>query len=259
MASWLDLEHVRRLCLAFAGAHALVAIANLAFIPSEHRAHVAWQTHIEAPVTNRAPSPGLFQSEEGPLNLRIETLRLARQQLDLDRECNLSTWMASVQAGMVAFTALLLWLQSGRRPWLLVALGCLALSADELCQFHEWIGAVVARSGFHLGPMGPPYPWVIVLGPVLLAYAGGVLWFLNRELSPHPRLRRIVVLGLLLMAAALPLEVIGGWIQGDAPRPPRLEVIAEETAEALGGTSLLYTLLALLALRMGRGGTGPEG
>jgi hypothetical protein len=248
--SWLDPKDIGRLCLALVGLQLLVAILNLAFIPSERREYLAWQTHIEAPAPTRPRAAAAEPT--GPVRWRVELVRLARQQLDLDRECNFATWLSSVQAGMVGFVSVLLFLQSRRREWWLVGLGWMALSADELCQFHEWTGAIISRSGFHLGALGPPYPWVIVAGPFLLAYAVVVLWFLNRELRPHPRLRGLVLLALLLMASSLPLEVIGGWIQGNAPRPPRLEVIAEETFESLGGTVFLYVLLVVLAVGLRR-------
>lgn len=238
---WLDNDVVRRLCLAIAGVHILVAVINLAYIPSELREYEAWKSHIESPVVE--PPPGPAQKR---MSLKVEAVRFAKQELDLDRECNFTTWLSSVQGALLAAATLLLSIKTRRREWLAVMLGFLYFSMDELCQVHEWVGLYLSNIGFRIGSLGPPYPWVIVLGPIFLAYAGGVLAFLNRELHAYPKLRRLAFLGLVVMASSLPLEVLGGQLQGDAPRPPRLEVIAEETLESLGGVLLLFTFVTLL-------------
>jgi hypothetical protein len=241
--TWLDQQAVRRLCVTLAGIQLLIAAVNLLFIPSEHREYEAWKSHLESPETPAPPEP----REETP-NLRRETIRFVKQQLDLDRECNFTTWLSSMQGALIGFAALLLSIKTRRREWFLLMLGLFYYSMDELCQVHEWLGANLAKAGFTIVSLGPPYPWVIVLGPIFLAYGVGMLIFLNRQLREHPRLKRLATVALLLMASSLPLEWLGGELQGNAPRPPRLEVIAEETFESLGGTLLLFVLLMLIVV-----------
>jgi hypothetical protein len=241
---WLDLKGVRTVCVAISAIQILIGIINLAYIPSEMREFEAWQSHAESPTT--APSTPAAAARPNP---RRELIRFVKQQLDLDRECNFTTWLASMQCALIGFVALLLAFQSARREWLLVMGGFLYLSMDELCQVHEWVGVQIAQSGFRIGALGPPYPWVIVFGPLFLLYAVGVARFLHRQLASERGLRRRALLALALMGSSLPLEALGGELQGDAPRPPRLEVIAEESFETLGGTLFLYVLLTLLVLR----------
>jgi len=248
--AWLDQRTVARFCITLVVLQILIALINLAYIPSENREREAWRTHIESPEPSAdataqelpiAPVPAAVKP-----NLRRETLRFAKQQLDLDRECNFTTWFSSAQAALVAFAAFMLASKNGRRGWLLLAIGFLYFSIDELCQLHEWFGTMLSQEGFRIGSLGAPYPWVVVLGPIFLIYAIGMFRFLWRELREVPRLGTMMIVGMLAMAASLPLEALGGELQGSAPRPPRLEVIAEETLESLGGTMMLYVLLSLL-------------
>lgn len=236
----LDDLALRRLFIGLVALQLIVALLNLAFIPAETRLNDAWRSHIESPV---APAPAEPAPRLGPVR---ELIRFAKQQLDLDRECNFTSWFASMQAGLVGFLALILWLGTGRKGWALVSLGLVFLSFDESCQFHEWFGTYLADTGFSVGALEAPYPWVVVLGPLFLAYAVALLVFLNRELRDEPQLKRATLLGFCLMMAVLPLEAIGGQLQGDAPRPPRLEVIAEETLETLGITLFLYVVVVLV-------------
>lgn len=248
---WLDRGVVRAFCLALVSVQILIAGVNLLYIPTEERELEAWQSHIESPEGGEPTAPAA-PSSASHLNPKRELMRFVKQQLDLDRECNFTTWMASIQLGWIAFATLMLAAQSRRRAWLLLMAGFTYLSMDELCQVHEWVGTQLSAIGFHLGHLGPPYPWVIAFGPVFLIYAIGALRFLLAELASDRGLALCVGAGMLLMAASLPLEVIGGEIQGDAPRPPRLEVIAEETCETLGGTLILYAFLSLLIRRSTR-------
>ncbi len=234
---------IRRLFIGLAALQLLFAVLNLAYIPSEHREFEAWKTHIESPIPEGAV-PATAPQRLGPAR---ELIRFAKQQLDLDRECNLTTWFSSMQAALVAFLALLLWFATGRRGWVLVSLGIVMLSADEVCQGHEWLGTYLSDSGFDIGAMKAPYPWVVVLGPLFLAYAVAVLAFLNRELAGEKRLKRLTLIGMCMMMASLPLEAIGGQFQGLAPRPPRIEVIIEETSESMGMTLFLYVILLLVS------------
>jgi hypothetical protein len=236
--AWLDKRSLRRICTMLVGLQLLIAALNLAYIPAETREREAWASHIESPETGAAASEQLAP--------RTQFLRFVKQQLDLDRESNFTTWFSSMQWSVAAFAALLLFARVGHRGWLMLSLGLAYVSADELCQIHEWVGVFIANSGFRIGALEPPYPWVIALGPIFLAYAVVVLRFLHRELKPHPDLWRLGLLAIGLMALTLPLEVVGGQLQGAAPRPPRLEVIAEETLETLGGTLLLFMMLSLL-------------
>ena len=246
---WLNDRLVARMCGVLVAVQLVVAALNAAFIPAERNLYLAWQNHLEAP-ENVAPAPAARPTAKP--SLRVDFLRYMKEQLDLDRECNFTTWFSSMQCALTALVLFFLYVVTRRREWLLLMLGFVYLSFDELCQFHEWFGGFLTRSGVHVGALGGPYPWIVFLGPIFLVYGIGVVLFLRRELAAFPTLRAYAIAGVVLMASSLPLEAIGGQLQGSSPRPPRWEVIAEETCESLGETALLYAMLLLLGRRLAR-------
>ena len=234
---------IRALCLWLVAVQLGFAAFNMAFLRQPTPVGEALRGHIESP-ERRPPEPSTARAARPTFG--AHTRRLAVHLFDLDRECNLTTWFAAAQLAVLGVGCIALRFRRARRGWLVLGLAMLYLSVDESVQLHEWIGTRLAESGWAIGRLDPPYPWVILLGPPLLGFAVWALRFLARELAAVPQLRRWTVVGLLLMAASLPLEVVGGWIQGAAPRPPRIEVVAEETAETLGVTFLIYVVLTLL-------------
>src|SRR3989338_3336426 len=120
-----------------------------------------------------------------------------RRQLDFSYEHVFATWyagMALFVTGLVA--ALNGWQDRGaagsvgaRVGWTFVAAFFAALSADELCEWHEQVGAAVgARVGEIPGltaglGSGSSFTWLLVLAPVALGAIAGMLWFLRTRVG----------------------------------------------------------------------------
>jgi hypothetical protein len=182
-----------------------------------------------------------------PFDMDRDTRKFIWHQLDLDREANLSTWVSTVQLAVIGALALALASLRRRRGWLWIGLGFLYLSADELAQIHEWVGDVMWHSPFRLGFIAPPYPWVLLFGPPFLIFSIWMVRFAARELAEWPDLRRRIWLGLLLLFLAIPLEVVGGKLEGVSARLLRVESTTEETCELMGEIVLLVALLNCVA------------
>src|SRR5690606_20271767 len=105
------------------------------------------------------------------------------RQLDLAHEANLAAWYSSALLLMGGVIALIVaWLTSLRPTapgwkqgtpvlaWALVGAMLVALSADEVSQFHEWTGNRVPHHlganetvlGLHTG-----FRWLLVLAPFI--------------------------------------------------------------------------------------------
>lgn len=218
---------LRRVTLALVAVVAVFVLANVARVPHEPTA-----PDVTAQMSRRA-------QHAAPLDTR----KFIWHQVDLDREANLSTWVSTVQLALIGALAIALaWLR-GRRGWLWIGLGFLYLSADELAQIHEWIGEVMWHSPFRLGFIAPPYPWVLLFGPPFLAFGVWMARFAARELAEWPDLRRRIGIGLVLLFLAIPLEIVGGKLEGMSARLLRVESTTEETCELLGEIVLLVAML----------------
>lgn len=224
----------------------LLALVNLPLMYSDQREneHVAMQEAAGRPLAAPAAvTPPMLRS----------TVAFLKRQVDLDREDNLATWFPTVQLAVLGFAALLLRLVRRRAGWLWIGLGFLYLSADEMAQIHEWVGVRLDALGWHLGAMHAPYAWVLLLGPLFLGFALWMIRFVWRETRAELRLRGVSIVAVALLILVLPVELIGGHLQGTLFHPPRIEVIIEETLETMGETLLIGVFLTLasreLALR----------
>lgn len=184
----------------------------------------------------------LLQTLSGPWPAPLPRL------LDPNEESSLYTWFSVLVLGVAA----LLMLDLGQRTppsermlrwgWIGVGLAVLAVSADELLMIHEAI-AVRLHDRFQWGGY-LRFAWVV---PALAVVGLGglmVLPFLAR--LPAPTRRRMIVAGVVFVAGAVGIEMIGGklWDEGlEDSLSYALVTGAEEALEGLGVLILLDGLL----------------
>jgi|SRR5680860_189051 len=155
------------------------------------------------------------------------------RQFDMDGELNIPTWWSCtilVTAGLAAILLSRVNRPLGRptAPWMLVGLGLLALSCEEVASIHEDVGTAVG------GGPGNVSVWPLVYAPV--AIAGG--WLLLRALRDLPRpLALVGIAGLVSYVAVLGAEVLALAAES------RLTILVEENLEMLG-TALMFTAVA---------------
>ncbi len=157
----------------------------------------------------------------------------ATRQFNMDGELNVPTWWSSAILVATGLVCIGLWLTGSRtgRPgaqWLVIAIGFLALSLEEVASIHEDIGSSVG------GGSGGVSVWPLVYAP--LAIAG--VWMMLRAIRELPRPIAVVsVVGLASYVAVLAVEVLALGFESD------LTVLLEENLEMLG-TGLMFCALA---------------
>ena len=177
-------------------------------------------------------------------------LGLPVEQLDHAGEGTFLSWLSVVGAAFgAAFAAAhALWIQQMRGAVLIVALGIAFLSLDEAIEIHERVGDRVV----------PLLPGVlahddavqfVLIGPVLLAVAGGLVALARRT---TPTARRTLLVGLAYLGAAVLLELVLATLipsSGEADRG--LGVVArrgvEEAVELAGWVTIAFGLAGTLA------------
>lgn len=169
-----------------------------------------------------------------------------RWLLSLSYEGNLPTWYTSALA--LTCAALLGWLAAAepaeRRAWRALALGFLAISADEVLGLHEHLSGLFATTGVLY------FGWVIPAGVGVAAVGLAFVGFLRR--LPRETSRRFLAAGALYVGGALLFELpLGWWAErhGDDDLIYALIDAAEETLEIAGLTLFARALLARLAGR----------
>lgn len=184
-------------------------------------------------------------------------------QLDMNREANLASWYSSMLLVLAAVFAAVNYHARAqvdgrwRFGWLGIAAITLWLSADEVAQVHETIGAYARAHSAVLEEMLPAsYLWVLVLGPVAAAAAVFLFLFVRRVLAPIPHCRRLALAGVTLWVSAIVLEALavpvfhtvrigeGGQL---ISAPYALEYALEESCELLGTTFLLLSFIEMAA------------
>ncbi len=177
-------------------------------------------------------------------------------KVDLRAEKNLATWFQSVMFLLVGLSFVPMAETAGQGGsrrlasafFLLVAVGCVGLSADEAVGIHERIGVHLESATGLLDDTGVEkrgFSWVLVYGPVALL----VLGFVTREMlaairrmpgAPSSRRLTRAILGAALLAvpSILVLEVIQGftWSRGT---PDTIFPCFEEAAEVIALSCLL--------------------
>lgn len=130
----------------------------------------------------------------------IELPWLSRQIFDVDEEDSFPTWFSTM---LLMFTALSCWLQSRRSrtgeseltgQWLLLALGFMLLSIDEIAGMHETLNSVV------------DFSWTIPAA-IVAAMAGGYFIPFLLKLPRHLAVR-FALGGAIYLGGALGVEVL---------------------------------------------------
>ena len=184
--------------------------------------------------------------------------RLMHDLFYLDGEANIPAWFSSSQlliagliVGLAAFAG-----QSQRHPsrlfFLVVAVGAVFLSMDEVATVHEQIGGRLKKLAVLPGFQDTHGEWIPLYGLI-----GVVLLLVNWRnlLACWTRHRRAALTaglgGGLIVAGAIGVEIASMGL----PRDPHnfdyfLAVSAEEFLEMIGGTVLLCGALLLLRDRL---------
>jgi|GEM_PF-2345077 hypothetical protein len=188
---------------------------------------------------------------------------IATHQLDMNQEANLASWYSSMLLTLAAvFAAVNYHVRAHvdgrwRFGWLAVAALALGLSADQVAQVHETIGAYVRAHAALLEETLPAgYLWVLVLGPLAAAAATFLFLFFRRVLAPIPHCRRLALAGVTLWVSAIALEALAVPVFhtvsiGESGQlisaPYSIAYALEESSELLGTTLLLLSFIELAA------------
>lgn len=166
------------------------------------------------------------------------------QRFDPRFEGTVHAWLGSLLLGGCAvLLAIIATHQRARlsRQWLVLSLGFLFLSADELLQLHEGLSRVTKAI---FGSGSAPHLWAVIglIGAVALLFA--YLPFL-RQLPPTFR-KRFLIAGAVYLGGAIGFELLGG-LYGTLVRPnDRYYVflaVIEETLELVGVSMFMVALL----------------
>lgn len=168
--------------------------------------------------------------------------------LNADSDTSLWAWAGIGVEFTAAYTAALLAvLQPHHRArWLVLALVVAFLSADDMLQWHERASTLVTSIGpiDHAGRL----IWPIIFLPALSCT---FVLLLTSAARVRPRIAATIRLGLLLLVAAIGLEMTSpGFFQlgyGHGSVPYELEVVVEEGCE-LAGWLLIGVALQAQAL-----------
>ena len=173
------------------------------------------------------------------LHHRVQELPwLLLQLFDVDEENNLPTWYS---AFLLLAASVLLWVcaQTKRAAgdpwfghWVVLAVGFLLLSVDEVAGVHETINSIIAITW--------AIPAGVVVGIIGLAF---IPFF--RHLPRHTAVL-FALAGAIYLAGAVALEVLGNSLVGRGLGETlryKLTTLVEESLEMLGVILFLHTLL----------------
>lgn len=161
------------------------------------------------------------------------------RQFNMDSELNLPTWWSATLLIVAGAAALLLSRVNGvwRRPvvpWLLVGVGLLLISAEEIAGIHEDVGVAVGGGTENVSV------WPLVYAPFAIA---GV-WLLLRAVRDLPRPLAIVgIAGLVAYVCVLGMEVVALAAESSAT------ILIEENLEMLGTGLMLVAVGSALHTR----------
>jgi hypothetical protein len=176
---------------------------------------------------------------------------------DLAREGNVPTWVQSntllacgALAGLIAAAE---WQRQSafRIHWMLTALFCVYLSADEAASIHE-MSVKPLRDAFHTSGL-LYYPW-IVIG---LSVAAVIAVASRRFIAALPRRTRwtVIVASIIYLAGAVGIESLGGMyaeLHGRRNLTYGVITTIEETLEMVGMSVAVLGLLEYLRDHVGR-------
>lgn len=129
---------------------------------------------------------------------------------NLNKESNVPTWFSSMLWALSGVTALgcrrLAKTIRERRAWLVISLGLIAISIDEVAMIHENVLGLLGGKwvGNMLGIEIRDNPWPLLATPFLIV---GMVWFLNELkvcFKDSNRAKLLVILGAFTV-------ITGGW------------------------------------------------
>jgi hypothetical protein len=177
------------------------------------------------------------------------------QGLDADVEGTVFTWASSVATFAVALAAFLhaAAFEVHRRAFALLAAIALWFSLDDVAVVHERLALKLGEDVLHLPDYAAVRLWLVLYLPLLLL-AGALLWQLANELGPQ--VGRALRLGLALLVASIPVEIVGlvtrRLAETGTEVPENFRVAAEEGLELAGwivGAAALTAALCSALLR----------
>jgi hypothetical protein len=178
--------------------------------------------------------------------------------LDADLEGTAFTWASSVATFTVGLAAALHAAVFERQRRELSALAAIALwfSLDDVAIIHERLALELGEDVFGLPDYLAVRLWLILYLPLLLV-AGVVLWRIAQEAEPPAD--RTVLLGLGLLVASIPVEIVGAITRKLAEEgtevPETFRVAVEEGLELGGWILLAAGLTAILCSALMRWST----
>ena len=171
------------------------------------------------------------------------------QGLDADLEGNAFTWASSVATFAVAFVASLhaAAFELRRREFAVLATIALWFSLDDVAIIHERLALKLGEDILGLPDYAAVRLWLVLYLPLLLL-AGLVLWRLAQELRPPAS--RALRLGLGLLVASIPVEIVGlvsrRLAEDGTDVPENFRVAVEEGLELAGWIVVAAALTATL-------------
>lgn len=181
-------------------------------------------------------------------------LDYAIRNMDADADGNALSWATSVSIFTAALGAFLVSLFAWVPTRRFVSLGAVFVffSLDEVAAIHENLGSTTARA-LDIPTAGGRALWPILYLP-LLVFAVISLWRLAA--SAPDRIRRVILLGLALLACAVVAEAMTTLWSSEGSRPliDDLEVAAEEGAELAGWILVATAFAAILFDGVARAG-----
>ncbi len=209
--------------------------------PARYRLHLSSRT---LPLTLLAGALLLLACHAGLAlyNYRVEPVSwLLRQLFDVDQENNLPTWYS---AFLLLLASALLWLTARKKKadgdgwsgqWLVLAVGFLLMSLDEVAGVHESINSVIEMTwaipgAFMAGVIGLPFvPFLLDL--------------------PRRTALGFALAGAIYLGGAVGIELIGNSLHVQNLRDTlqyNLVTLAEEALEMLGVVFFIQVLLRYL-------------
>jgi hypothetical protein len=197
----------------------------------------------------------LVQTVAHLVNGLVYDLEIWSLRADLD--ANVFAW-ASSAATLVCACALLLLAAlrlASARLFLFLAAATAFLSADDIGQLHEQVGAAARRIYPDVGELGATI-WPVVFLPLMLATVVGLVRVLRPESDAA---RRVGFAGLALLGVAVLMD--GLWpifYEAGGERESTADIVEDAFEEGLelGGWILVASGLASVALRAARPGGG---
>lgn len=190
---------------------------------------------------------------------RGEPIVRRHEFLDVGAEISLPTWWQQSQVLAAAALCVLIGGTVGedpgrqRRRWMVLGAILVYVSLDEGTQLHEGLTDPTRRA-LDLGSGLLTFAWVIPAAGALALF--GIVYARFWWGIPSRPRTLMAVGGLLFVAGAVGVEMVGGWYREEygADRGYELIVAIEEGLEMVGISVFVLSLLTLLRLRQGSEG-----